>query len=619
MDIELKNAKRHPTKKVQGRKIIKRQERDKRHETRKETAQSLKTTVKIPLPFPKGVIITKEVTDISDQGLSFKMTREEGFLLPGTAIKDLVVYYNGTKAEKPSAEVMYAVPDTENGCFKVGIKFIGATSKRSALGRQAMNPAVRPIRYDLAKMNQQQKLVSFADHDGQQYSGILKNISPYGLAFELEKSENAREGVLKLSDIIDRFQVLIGKETVYNGSVTIANLRAAKDKVIVGVSFRDKSVDINKVVSQDPESANTREAEWATTFLKIKNVQPAFKALVADKRYFLEAVKTTLDEEERKACNQGMIHKKMIEESVLARFEQPVYAYLDRIMKDFSKLVCDFDEEQHAYHREYFQKQLGNLIWQAPFVKRCYLKPLGYAGDYEMMDMIYRDPSEGDTLFAKLLNKYYCYHIPPAQASRNRIPYLLKKIEQTVERKVHERKKARILSIACGPANEVVEFMRIHEASNQAEVDLVDIEPEALYFSQERILGTKAESQRNTRVNIYYLPLQQLLKENFKLNQFDSYDLIYSAGLFEYLSDDVSKRTITTLYKLLNKDGMLIIGNFGPGNDFTWGLEYGAEWYLIYRTQAELIKLAQDAVGAMSLVRCEEDSTKINNFLVVRR
>ncbi|MBI2812230.1 MAG: hypothetical protein HYX67_15565, partial [Candidatus Melainabacteria bacterium] len=123
MDIELKSEKRHPTKKGQGQNIIKRRERDKRHETRKETAQSLKTTVKIPLPYPKGVIITKEVTDLSDQGLSFKMTREEGFLLPGTTIKDLVIYYNGTKVEKPSAEVMYAVPDTENGCFKIGIKF----------------------------------------------------------------------------------------------------------------------------------------------------------------------------------------------------------------------------------------------------------------------------------------------------------------------------------------------------------------------------------------------------------------------------------------------------------------------------------------------------------------
>jgi hypothetical protein len=64
---------------------------------------------------------------------------------------------------------------------------------------------------------------------------------------------------------------------------------------------------------------------------------------------------------------------------------------------------------------------------------------------------------------------------------------------------------------------------------------------------------------------------------------------------------------------------MLIIGNFGPGNEFTWGLEYGAEWYLIYRTQADLISLAHDAVGTMPQVSCEVDSTKINNFLVVRQ
>jgi extracellular factor (EF) 3-hydroxypalmitic acid methyl ester biosynthesis protein len=617
MDIELKKEKSHPVKKVQRRNNSTKRERDKRHEIRKETARFHKTTVKIPLPFPKGVTIVKEVIDLSDQGLAFKMAREEGFLLPGTTIKDLVIYCNGKNVEKPSAEVMYAVPIAGDDGYKIGLKFSGSTNKRSALGRQAMAYTLRPFRYELATLSQQSRVIRFTDPDGQLHSGILKNISPYGLAFELGHSDNGPKLVLRLSDTIEHFQVLIAGEAIYHGKVTVANLRTVNDKVVVGVSFWDKSVDIQQVLNQQP-GATKQADEWGAILSKIGKVQPAFKALVADKRYFLEQVKAVLDEEERKANDQGMAHKKLIEKAILMRFEQPVFVCLDQIMRGFSKLVSHFNEEEHAYHREYFQKQLGQMVWNSPFVKRCYLKPLGYAGDYEMMDMIYRDPYEGDSLFAKLLNKYYSHHIPPAQASRNRIPFLGQKIEQVVKQRSSERKRVRILSVGCGPANEVVEFIMKDEASNQVEFTLVDIEPEALYFSQERALQAKSEARRSTKINVYYLPLQQLLKENNKLNELENQDLIYSAGLFEYLSDDVSKRTILTLCKFLNRNGTLVIGNFGPGSPFNWCLEYGAEWYLIYRTQTELVKLAQEALGTSWKIYCEADPTQINNFLVVQ-
>lgn len=619
MDIELKNEKSHPVKKAQRRNNSTKRERDKRHEIRKETARFHKTTVKIPLPFPKGVTIVKEVIDLSDQGLAFKMAREEGFLLPGTTIKDLVIYCNGKNVEKPSAEVMYAAPDTENEGFKIGIKFIGTTSKRSALGRRAMTHAVRPIRYDLAKLNQQHRLVTFADKNGQRCSGIIINISPYGLAFELEKSNEAKEISLKLSEMIDHFQVVVGGETLYSGKVTVATIRVINGKQVVGVSLWDKSVDVRKIHNQHLEGAKTGIIEWASTLLKAGKVQQAFKALVADARYFLEAIKTILDEEERKANNQGLVHKKLIERSMLMHFEQEAYAFLDSIMKEFNKNVCDFDEEQHAYHREYFQRQVGNLLQQSPFVKRCYNKPLGYAGDYEMMDMIYRDPYEGDTWFARFLNKYFCHHIPPAQACRNRIPILQKKIEEVVEKRASPQKKARILSVACGPANEVVEFIRNSESSNDAEITLVDIEPEALYFSQEKTSEVKTEAKRKTRINIYYLPLQQLLKEPGKLKELENRNLIYSAGLFDYLSDEVCKNTLSTLYKLLAKDGTLIIGNLDPCNELKWLMEYGAEWYVIHRTQADLRKLAQEAVGSASEIYCETEPAGINNLLIIKR
>ena len=40
-----------------------------------------------------------------------------------------------------------------------------------------------------------------------------------------------------------------------------------------------------------------------------------------------------------------------------------------------------------------------------PFAARCFHKPLGYAGDFEMMNMLYRNESLGDTLVGRSLSR----------------------------------------------------------------------------------------------------------------------------------------------------------------------------------------------------------------------
>jgi len=53
----------------------------------------------------------------------------------------------------------------------------------------------------------------------------------------------------------------------------------------------------------------------------------------------------------------------------------------------------------------YFHDRFGPLIDLSPFAARCFHKPLGYAGDFEMMNMVYRNESLGDTLFGRSLSR----------------------------------------------------------------------------------------------------------------------------------------------------------------------------------------------------------------------
>jgi len=589
---------------------------EKRHETRKPMNSLAMARVEIPLPFPKGIKIVKEIIDSSATGLSFKMPQEEGLLLPGTVIKDIVIYDKDKTIKKLSAEVMYAKPLANSSDYKIGIRFTENSHKRFALGGQGggITHAVRPIRHTLSNRKPHQKTVQFIDHDGLPCLGLLKNISHYGLAFEIEKGE--KEYFLRISDTINPFVVVVDGTTIYDGKVTIAVVQTKHGKTRVGVSLDKPFEGIHDVVGQH-ETAN-RMAE-TSLFLKLAKVDTPFKAIVADLRYVLESVRDLMGEEEEKASHEGMVHRDKIEKAVLERFERFVFNDIDSAMQDINRLVQNFDEQTHLVHRDYFQKQLGALIQQSPFVSRCYGKPLGYAGDYEMMDMIYRNQYEGDTLFAKLVHTYFCRHIPPARAVQNRVPFLLKKIEQVSKKEPHKGKRNRILSLACGPANEAIEFIKNSEASNNVELALIDIEPEALYHTQEMILAETRRNKRHTKTHIYYLPLAQLIRVAEKHAHLNGQDLIYCVGLFDYLTDRLFQKTIRTLYRMLSPEGMLVVGNFDPCNPFKACLEYCAEWYLIHRSQAEMVRLAREVVGPVSEISCEAEPTGINNFLIVKR
>ena len=102
-------------------------------------------------------------------------------------------------------------------------------------------------------------------------------------------------------------------------------------------------------------------------------------------------------------------------------------------------------------HRSYIQRHLHPIVLCAPFAYRSYRKPLGYAGDYEMVNMMLRDPREGSSLFAKIFN-VWLLHQGSAAAHRNRISFLKKRLVEETAAAARAGRKARILNLGCGPA-----------------------------------------------------------------------------------------------------------------------------------------------------------------------
>jgi cyclopropane fatty-acyl-phospholipid synthase-like methyltransferase len=97
----------------------------------------------------------------------------------------------------------------------------------------------------------------------------------------------------------------------------------------------------------------------------------------------------------------------------------------------------------------------------------------------------------------------------------------------------------------------------------------------------------------------------------------EKYDLIYSAGLFDYLDNLTSAALIRKFFNMLNPEGYIIIGNFTKDNMTKAYLHLLANWSLIHKTEEEMRNWAAGIPNCS--VEIEYDRLKMNAFLVVKR
>ncbi|HUK67339.1 MAG TPA: class I SAM-dependent methyltransferase family protein [Streptosporangiaceae bacterium] len=259
----------------------------------------------------------------------------------------------------------------------------------------------------------------------------------------------------------------------------------------------------------------------------------------------------------------------------------------------------------------YFHQRFGALIDLSPLAARCFHKPLGYAGDFEMMNMVYRNESLGGTPFGRSLSRVVL-DSDAARAVRNRAHYVAEKIEAVVTRGGRHR-PARILSVAAGPAMEVQLILRNDPAllaAGRTQIALIDQDAGALEHAREQIQSLAAEASVDVRLGCLNTSIRTVLAEGLD----DSYDLIYSAGLFDYLNDRVVRRAGARLVDALAPGGAAVIGNFDVANPTRPLMELILDWPLHHRSADDLRRLFGDLGTSMTI---EREAAGVNLFAVI--
>jgi len=107
----------------------------------------------------------------------------------------------------------------------------------------------------------------------------------------------------------------------------------------------------------------------------------------------------------------------------------------------------------------------------------------------------------------------------------------------------------------------------------------------------------------------------------------NEFDLIYSAGLFDYIKTfaDKNKGAValtTRLFSLLKPGGRMLIGNISPklSTGVKWAMECLCDWYLIHRTAEEVLDFARAIdISAIDSINVISEPTGVNWFLDIRK
>jgi hypothetical protein len=259
----------------------------------------------------------------------------------------------------------------------------------------------------------------------------------------------------------------------------------------------------------------------------------------------------------------------------------------------------------------YFHDRFGALIDLSPVAARCFRKPLGYAGDFEMMNMIYRNESLGDTLFGRSLSRAFL-DSDAGQAVRHRVRYLAGKIKAAAAR-VGPRRPARILSVAAGPAIELQQILRTDPTlleAGRVEIALLDQDASALRHAREQIEARATQAGVEVTLQRLNTSIRTVIAEGLD----GSYDLIYSAGLFDYLKNRTARAAGARLVEALAPGGHAVIGNFGTANPTRPLLELILDWPLLHRSASDLRQLFGDIGTGITV---EREATGVNLFAVI--
>ena len=241
-------------------------------------------------------------------------------------------------------------------------------------------------------------------------------------------------------------------------------------------------------------------------------------------------------------------------------------------------------------------------------------KPLGYAGDFLMLDRIWRR-YECQHPLGRLFDRFFQSRRAPV-AVRNRILVAAREIERLVLGRT-ESKQALVVSVGSGPGHDLREgaLFLPPERRTHLRFRLLDLDPKGLDFAAENLAGIlPAENVECYRENLNRLATSERIAEHLR-----GADLILCTGLIDYLDDLSAASFIAALWQSLAPGGILLAFNFAAANSSRDYMEWIGDWRLIHRDVPAMRRLMAAAGIPDSCGRVVAEPLRANLLIRARK
>ncbi len=430
--------------------------------------------------------------------------------------------------------------------------------------------------------------VTFSNSQQVSCRGTLIHISRNQVVFEIYNPYS----IVQLSEVLSEFRVLRGERMVYTGRAVVSNLVSTGLMLIVSATLVDPWQDI---VGLPPGDELEREVrEFVEDFERSHGLLPNYQLSVSNIAGFLSELSRWLNQLEAESAS-GLPAGGDAEQELVGTLQRGLGAKINDLFGRFEDVAAQVPSEQVVAHRAFAQRELHPLMLAAPFVHRTFTKPLGYAGDYEMVNMILRSPTEGPNTYARIVNAFVLSR-EPAEAHRNRIDFLVDLLRGHAQRARAEKRKFTILNIGCGPARETERFMLEDALCELGEFTMLDFNDETLAYARSRLTAAARQAGRKCPIEFMHKSVHDLLKESSRTQKIGAvverqWDLVFCAGLFDYLSDRICRKLLQLFYEWAAPGGQVAVTNVHSSNPIRLFMEHLLEWHLIYRDENDFRSL----------------------------
>jgi len=276
-------------------------------------------------------------------------------------------------------------------------------------------------------------------------------------------------------------------------------------------------------------------------------------------------------------------------------------------------LINDNDLIKKIKHT--FRHLGARFALESDFVKHAFLKPHGYAGDFNIIETVY-DNNVTSPGLGYCVDKIF-QQDGYARAVRSRKELMKKYLVDFIKKP--GTSDLNILNIACGSCREIREMFKefIFDSEKKVNFTMIDQDKDALNFSKDHLSGSSDIAAYNFLAHSVY----DYVKDPDKYREIlEGQDLVYSIGLADYLPDDALKSLIRFAYSLLKPGGRLVFAHKDSKNYKPLAPDWWCDWTFYLRNEPEVVDLVQNSgISNFSIKTERENATNIIFFLDIEK